>query len=93
MNEEKRPPIGALWSKIAKNGYEYFSGYVEINGEKHQIVIFENPRKGDGEKYPVFRIYESRPLLNGSRRDSPYPPAPKPSDKDLYDIDLNEIPV
>jgi len=51
--------LGALWVKTSAKG-EYFSGEIEINGEKHRIVAFPNGYK-DAEKKPDFIIYKSQP--------------------------------
>ena len=32
----------ALWKKETKNGDDYFSGIVKINGEEYRIVAFAN---------------------------------------------------
>ena len=53
-------PIGALWSKVSAKGADFMAGNVEINGEKTEIVIFKND-KGDNEKRPDWKIYESKP--------------------------------
>lgn len=52
--------IGALWLKTAKNGSKYMSGVVEINGEKHSIVVFKNNYK-EQDKHPDYRIFPSEP--------------------------------
>jgi len=53
-------PIGALWSKTSSKGTAFFTGNVEIDGIKTDIVIFKND-KGDNEKRPDFKIYKSKP--------------------------------
>lgn len=52
--------IGALWRK-EKNGNEYFTGNVEIEGIKHPIVIFANKYKDGMENRPDFKIFPSKP--------------------------------
>jgi uncharacterized protein (DUF736 family) len=46
--------IGALWIKESEKG-EYMSGVVEVNGEKHPIVVFKNTYK-EKENQPDYRI-------------------------------------
>lgn len=53
-------PIGALWSKTSGKGTDFFTGNVEIDGIKTDIVIFKND-KGDNEKRPDYKIYVSKP--------------------------------
>ena len=48
--------IGALWLKEGAKG-KYFSGNVEINGQKTNIVVFKNTLKQPGEKTPDYRIF------------------------------------
>ena len=55
----KDDKCGALWFK-SKNGKDYFSGEVEVNGAKLQIVVFQNGYK-DHDKKPDWLIYKSRP--------------------------------
>ena len=52
--------IGALWLKEGAKG-KYFSGNVEINGQKTNIVIFRNTLKQPGEKTPDYRIFLQQP--------------------------------
>lgn len=51
--------IGALWIKDGKNG-KYMSGVVEIDGAKHNIVVFKNGYK-EKENQPDYRILKSKP--------------------------------
>ena len=44
MSEEKKN-IGCLWSKVSAKGTKFLSGNVEINGVKHNIVVFTNKHK------------------------------------------------
>lgn len=58
--EQKSDRIGALWKKVSKNtGNEYFTGEIEINGEKHGIVMFYN--KKTKETQPDFNIIKQKP--------------------------------
>jgi uncharacterized protein (DUF736 family) len=49
--------MGALWKKTNKNNKKYLSGYVEIDGKKHPVVIFSNEYKKE-EKHPQFIVYQ-----------------------------------
>lgn len=51
--------IGALWAKSGKSG-DYFTGNIEINGEKIAIVAFYNANKKN-PKEPDYRILKSVP--------------------------------
>lgn len=57
---EKSKNIGALWVKDSKSGNKFMSGVVEIDGEKHQIVVFENTHKKEGSNQPDYKIYPSK---------------------------------
>jgi hypothetical protein len=61
--------VGGLWIKKGKSG-QFMSGEIDMNGiaeqtseptEKIRIVVFKNDRKKEGEKYPDYRIYLSKP--------------------------------
>ena len=55
---ERQQSIGALWSKTSRGGQNFMSGVIEVDGTKHEIVIFPND-KGDNPKRPDFRIFPS----------------------------------
>lgn len=68
MPFEKDPDeIGALWTKSGRKG-DYFTGSIEMNGEKHAIVIFPNGNKRS-DKSPDFRILKAK-----RREDAPASP-------------------
>lgn len=46
--------IGGLWQKESSRG-QYFSGQIEINGEKHNFVAFANDKQND--RQPDYRIF------------------------------------
>ena len=73
MAEKKNESIGALWSKTSKSGDQFFSGVLEIDGKKHEIVVFSNGYKKE-EKHPDWRIYPSKP------RDQKPEPAKQPDE-------------
>ena len=52
--------IGALWVKEGKKG-KFFSGNVEIDGQKVDIVIFKNTYKEEGSRQPDYKILKSQP--------------------------------
>ena len=51
--------FGVLWEKTGGKG-QYFTGSIEIDGVKHQIVVFKNAHKRS-EKAPDWRILKSQP--------------------------------
>lgn len=57
--DKKDDSIGALWSKQGAKG-NYLSGYVEVGGQKVNIVCFVNAHKRE-EKHPDYRILVSKP--------------------------------
>ena len=60
MPYEKDPnELGVLWAKSSARG-EYFTGSIEIDGTKHQIVVFKNGNK-KSDKAPDWRILKSQP--------------------------------
>ena len=75
MSEEKKS-IGALWKKESKAGNTYFSGQIEVNGNKINLVVFKNNKKQ--ENHPDYRIFLSEPLQNQSNhyqaKANGYPP-------------------
>lgn len=71
--------MGALWKKSGPKG-EYFSGSVEVNGEKINIVVFPNSFK-KAENHPDYRILKSRPKGEA--------PAPKPEPREQ---EFNDFP-
>lgn len=53
--ELKNESIGALWINNGKNTI-YLSGQIEIDGKKHNIVVFKNNYKKE-DKHPDYKIY------------------------------------
>lgn len=51
--------FGALWKKINKEGNEFFSGEMIINGKKISIVVFSRGNKKN-EKEPDYDILISQ---------------------------------
>ena len=50
--------IGALWIQTGKNG-EYWTGTIEINGTKQNVVVFKNTYKNK-DTQPDFKVYEKK---------------------------------
>ena len=62
--ETKKDQI-AMWRKYDKNGREYYSVQVEIQGVKHSFSAFQNNKSND--KQPDFKgdVYKPRALPDG----------------------------
>lgn len=58
---EQKKDIGGLWAKTGKSGVEFLAGNIEIDGVKHEVVLFRNDRKKPGERTPDWRVYPSTP--------------------------------
>ncbi len=69
MAENKN--IGALWLKDSKSGGKFMSGSVEIEGVKHQIVVFKNTHKVEGSNQPDYKIYPSTPIQGKAAQSVP----------------------
>ena len=52
--------IGALWENDKGRGV-YMTGSITVLDETVKIVVFKNDRKQEGEKYPDWRIFISKP--------------------------------
>ena len=50
---------GALWEKTTQKGDTYYSGNVEINGEKFYVSFFKN-NKHEGNQ-PMWRTIDKKP--------------------------------
>lgn len=51
--------LGCLWQKSSSKG-DYFSGQLEIDGTKHEIVVFPNGYK-EATNQPDWIVYKSKP--------------------------------
>jgi uncharacterized protein (DUF736 family) len=67
--------LGALWTKTSNGGDKYMTGHVEIDGVKHDLILFPNKHKGDNEKAPSLRVYRDTPRDGTAQASSK--PAPK----------------
>lgn len=88
---EENKSIGALWEKKSGKG-TWFSGSIETNGEKIQIVVFKNDYKKE-EKHPDYKIFVSKPKENhpvGNNQESTY--KSNQEVKQEEETDLNELP-
>lgn len=56
---------GALWEKTTKTGDIYFSGQVEIDGNKYQVAFFKNKYKKE-EKHPDWKTIADKPITDGN---------------------------
>ncbi len=58
MSDKNPNELGALWKKVSQKG-EYMSGTLTINGEKINIVCFENRYKKE-DKHPDWIVLRSK---------------------------------
>ena len=58
-NENHNKKIGALWIK-EKDGNEFMSGLIKIDGKEHNITVFKNDYKVS-DKQPDFNIIYFKP--------------------------------
>lgn len=61
MAMAKEDELGALWLKTSSVGNKFMSGHITIAGERHDVVVFKNGFKAEGEKTPDYRVYRSAP--------------------------------
>ena len=57
--ENRENILGALWTKESSKG-QFFSGHIEIKGEKINLVCFKNKFKAE-DKHPDWIILKSKP--------------------------------
>ena len=57
--EEKQKSIGGLWLKTGKAGNKFMSGSIEIEGTKHNFVVFKNQYKRE-DKRPENQMQQGR---------------------------------
>ena len=76
-DEQKDQRLGALWSKTNAKG-QFFTGNLEINGEKIGVVVFSNDKRGN-EKAPDWRILRAKPRESKPAHDE----APPMTDDDM----------
>jgi hypothetical protein len=67
--EERRNDIGALWPRFDKFGKEYFTGHIEIDGKKIDIVVFENTfRRKDCHPTMVIRQDRMKEAIKANKQ-------------------------
>jgi len=57
----KREQIGAVWVKKTKNGEQYLTFTVKLDGQEHSLIAFKNRWKKN-ETQPSFLIFTHRPF-------------------------------
>lgn len=76
-NDWKDRERGALWLKEGEKG-KYLSGYVTVDGEEVNVVVYKNnfyeQDQKEGKNSPYYRVYESLPKEESK-------PAPKKEDE------------
>ena len=68
MAEFKKTQVGALWQNTSQRGLTYWSGKIEVGGQKVELIIFENKNKKK-DNSPDYTIYQQHinfqvPLAN-----------------------------
>jgi uncharacterized protein (DUF736 family) len=58
MSDLNDRELGALWRKTSKSGNPFYSGNLMLNGQKYEVIAFDNDRKTK-ENHPDIRIYLS----------------------------------
>lgn len=84
--ESEKKNIGGIWEKTSKTGNRFMSGSIEIEGKKHQFVMFKNKYK-NGESHPDYVIFPSTPLPG-----KPVHPAVKAITDSFTDVPEQELP-
>jgi len=71
MEQKRDDSIGALWRKEGAKG-PYYTGLIEINGEKINIVAFPNKMK-KSDNSPDVRILRSKTKEELQQQQKPQP--------------------
>ncbi len=58
--QEKSKSMGALWEKVSKSNNKFLGGFVEIEGVRHNIVVFKNNIR-EKDTSPHYSILLSNP--------------------------------
>jgi len=53
--------VGALWVRQTRDGAEYYKGTIELEGRRHQIVVFRNGYKTT-DRQPHLIVYKESDL-------------------------------
>jgi len=91
LENEKNRNIGGLWLKTSKSGNKFMSGSIEIEGKKHQFVVFKNKHKEEGSNHPDYVIFPSNPIPAEHRKPS-HPAVKAITQAFVDDINSEEIP-
>lgn len=57
--EKNEDELGALWVRTGARG-DYMTGTIEIDGTKHNVVLFKNGNK-KSDKSPDWRVLRAKP--------------------------------
>ena len=95
-NNQQNKSIGGLYIKESASGVSYFSGFIEVNGERKNIVVFKNKEK-KSDKTPDYQILESKdfsksaqqPQKSASKPAQQKPPS-KPASKQATPFDSDD---
>lgn len=88
--ENEKKNIGGLWLKTSKAGNKFMSGSIEIQGKKHQFVVFKNKHKAEGSNHPDYVVFPSNPIQSEQKKT--VHPAIKAITDTFADIPDGEIP-
>jgi len=58
--------LGRLWLKTARQGDKYMTGYVEIEGRKTDVIVFQNNNRRPEKNDSNFDIFLSEPRTSRS---------------------------
>lgn len=86
-SKQQSNSIGGLYVKESASGLKFMSGFIEVNGERKNIVVFKNKEK-KSEKTPDWSILESKSYDQPapiSSKPTPQRPASKPMKQDIQD--------
>ena len=67
---EEKKDIGAIWEKVSKQGTKFWSGSIEIAGEKIKFTAFRNKYKKPGGNQPDYTILPAMEFKDGSKPDT-----------------------
>lgn len=73
MENEKKTNIGGCWIKTSKAGNKFMSGTIEIEGVRHQFVVFKNKHKKEGSNHPDYVIFPSNPIPAENKEKTVHP--------------------
>lgn len=53
----QRKQLAAIWKRKDRNGNEYFTMSIDIDGKSVNLIAFQNQSKKEGSKQPDFIAY------------------------------------